>query len=187
MGIDLNNGFKDLRHHLGHDVRVVTYGPRRNPDNVAIECYDCSEILLDFDAPHMIQEKASWGDIPPDAVFVFGSNLAGAHLGGAAKAAFCEYGAAWGEAEGLHGRSYALPTCDKQLRPLPLVRVGEYVARFLGFATRHKDRYFQVTKIGCGIAGFSEEQIAPLFRDAPINCLLPHGWRVTPAKTEQKV
>lgn len=187
MGIDLTNGFKELMQHVGHDVRVVTYGSsRKNPQNVAIECNDCSEVLLDFDSPKTIKEMVSWGEIPAGSIFVFGSNLAGMHLGGSAKAAFCEYGAAWGEAEGLHGQSYAIPTCDEKIRPLSLMTVAEHVARFLGFARRHRDMYFQVTKIGCGIAGFTDAQIAPLFDGAPINCLLPMDWRITAAQNASK-
>jgi hypothetical protein len=113
----------------------------------------------------------------PTTIFVFGSNLAGAHGGGAARVAFRQYGAAYGKAEGPSGRSYAIPTMDEHIESLPLESVEAYVAHFLGFARSRPDLRFAVTRIGCGIAGFDDADIAPLFRDAPANCDLPEGWQ----------
>jgi hypothetical protein len=109
-------------------------------------------------------------------IFVFGSNLAGRHGKGAAKTALERYGAIYGQGIGLQGRSYALPTKDAKLNPLPLVEIQRHVSIFLGFADAHPDLTFQVTKIGCGLAGYAEEQIAPLFVDPPVNVQLPEGW-----------
>lgn len=103
-------------------------------------------------------------------IFVFGSNLAGAHGGGAARIAYERFGAVWGQGVGLQGQSYAIPTMQggvETIRP--------YVDEFIIFATAHPELKFLVTKIGCGIAGFSEEEIAPLFAKAigVENILLP--------------
>ncbi len=111
-------------------------------------------------------------------IFVFGSNREGRHGAGAALNAARFYGAVYGQAEGRQGNSYAIVT--KELRPnvppvgLEEVRAG--VDRFIKFAQDHPDLEFQVTKIGCGLAGFTEAQIAPLFAGAPKNCYLPEGW-----------
>lgn len=106
-------------------------------------------------------------------IFVFGSNMAGHHGGGAAKYALSHYGALWGKGEGLQGRSYAIPTKDKSIRTLPIEAVEFYVNRFKRYATAHPEMLFQLTPIGCGLAGFKVEQIAPMFVDAPTNVLLP--------------
>lgn len=113
----------------------------------------------------------------PAAVFVFGSNLAGAHGGGAARVAYQEYGAKWGVGEGLAGRSYALPTKSSHFESLSLRDVAAHVDRFLAFAAARPDLTFAVTRVGCGLAGFTDAEIAPLFSAAPQNCELPEGWR----------
>ena len=94
-------------------------------------------------------------------IFVFGSNLAGHHAGGAARLAFDRFGAVWGQGEGLQGNSYAIPTMQGGVET-----IKPYVDRFIEFAKQKTDLTFYVTKIGCGIAGFSEKEIAPLFRSA---------------------
>lgn len=94
----------------------------------------------------------------PDEIFVFGSNLAGMHAGGAARLALQWFGAVWGQGVGLQGQSYAIPTMQggvEAIRP--------YVDEFITFARLHPQLKFLVTEIGCGIAGFSPEEIAPLF------------------------
>lgn len=96
--------------------------------------------------------------------FVFGSNTKGIHGAGAAKAALDLYGAKWGVGQGLSGRSYAIPTKDDRIRTLPLNKVKQNVERFVKDATKNPQVTFYVTKIGCGLAGFSEHEIAPLFR-----------------------
>lgn len=94
-------------------------------------------------------------------VFVFGSNLNGWHGGGAARAALLHFGAEWGKGEGPQGRSYAIPTMQGGVET-----IAPYVERFIRYAQRHPERIFLVTPIGCGIAGFSPEEMAPLFREA---------------------
>lgn len=100
-------------------------------------------------------------EVGENEIFVFGSNLAGQHAGGAARIAHSQFGAIWGQGEGLQGNSYAIPTMQggvETIRP--------YVDTFVDFAKVHPELIFYVTKIGCGIAGFKEEEIAPLFKDA---------------------
>lgn len=107
-------------------------------------------------------------------VFVFGSNLAGRHGKGAALYARKHHGAIYGQGEGLQGNSYAIPTKDANLRPLPHWDVKQRVERFLDFARSRPDLIFQVTAIGCGLAGNSPRDIAPMFSAAPPNCQLPY-------------
>lgn len=106
-------------------------------------------------------------------IFVFGSNLAGAHAGGAAKAAMNKFGAIWGQGVGLQGQSYAIPTMQGGIET-----IKPYVDEFLAFAKSHKELTFLVTRIGCGIAGFKDEEIAPLFKEALDieNILLPKSF-----------
>jgi hypothetical protein len=112
----------------------------------------------------------------PDQIFVFGSNLAGSHGGGAAYAAYKEHGAEMGVAEGPTGRSYAIPTVDASIVPLPLTDIHQAVARFLAYARAHPDSNFSVTRIGCGIAGYTDAEIGPMFNGATPNIELPDGW-----------
>lgn len=100
-------------------------------------------------------------ELKDNQIFVFGSNLAGRHEAGAAKYAFDNFGAVWGQGVGLQGRSYAIPTMQG-----PVDSIKPYVDDFLDFARDHPEMEFLVTRIGCGIAGFTDEQIAPLFRHA---------------------
>lgn len=111
-------------------------------------------------------------------IFVFGSNLRGIHGAGAARYAHIELGAQWGIGEGRTGRAYALPTCRRPGEPLALEDVYAHVLIFRAHACLHKDERFFVSAVGCGLAGFSEHEIAPLFKNAPSNCDLPPGWRV---------
>lgn len=94
-------------------------------------------------------------------IFVFGSNLAGHHAGGAARVALNRFGAVWGQGEGLQGNSYAIPTMQGGVDT-----IKPYVDRFIEYAECEKALTFYVTKIGCGIAGFEIKDIAPLFRNA---------------------
>ena len=110
-------------------------------------------------------------------IFVFGSNLAGRHGKGAAYFARVHHGAIYGQGYGRQGNSFAIPTKDHQLRPLPLDRIEDYVNKFLAYAAFLPAEEFNVTRIGCGFAGYKDEQIAPMFKDAPPNCKLPDGWR----------
>jgi hypothetical protein len=111
-------------------------------------------------------------------IFVFGSNLAGHHGLGAAKTARLHRGAVMGVAFGLTGSSYAIPTKDYNIRnTLSLSTIRQYVAVFLAEAANQYPTYqFQVTRIGCGLAGLKDEQIAPMFKEAPENCLFDNMW-----------
>ena len=108
-------------------------------------------------------------------IFVFGSNLAGAHGGGAARAAMNKFGAVWGQGVGLQGRSYAIPTMQGGVET-----IAPYVDEFIAFARANRQLTFLVTRIGCGIAGFRDEDIAPLFRSAldEENIILPESFVV---------
>lgn len=96
-----------------------------------------------------------------DEVFVFGSNLEGAHAGGAARIARRCFGAKMGQGVGIQGQSYAIPTMHGGVDA-----IKPYVDDFIEYAVAHPERFFYVTRIGCGIAGFSDEEIAPLFTHA---------------------
>ncbi len=109
-------------------------------------------------------------------IFVFGSNFAGSHGAGAALFAFEKHGAIMGQMSGRQGNSYAIPTCDSFIFPLQLAEIQIYVEEFINYAKQVPNEDFQVTRIGCGIAGFTDAQIAPLFEDAPVNCLMPPEW-----------
>ena len=100
-------------------------------------------------------------ELKPDEVFVFGSNLAGMHGGGAAYVAFRQFGAVMGCGVGLRGQSYAIPTMQGGVET-----IKPYVDDFISFAKVHPELFFFVTRIGCGIAGFRDKEIAPLFAEA---------------------
>lgn len=106
-------------------------------------------------------------------IFVFGSNLAGAHGGGAASLAYKRFGAVWGQGVGLQGQCYAIPTMQGGVET-----IKPYVDEFIGFAKQNPRKIFLVTRIGCGIAGFADEDIAPLFASAVDveNIILPHSF-----------
>lgn len=108
---------------------------------------------------------------PP--VFVFGSNLAGRHGKGAALTAVKKYYATYGCGYGRQGMAFAIPTKDSKLNPLPLKVIKVFVQGFLAYAKSAKGLGFKVTKIGCGLAGYTPEEIAPFFAGAPTNCHLP--------------
>jgi hypothetical protein len=99
-------------------------------------------------------------------IFVFGSNLAGRHGKGAALCALKDHGAVYGVGMGLQGNSYAIPTKNEALYTLNKWNINYYVASFILFAWQNPDLYFNVTPIGCGLAGYKPEDIAPMFREA---------------------
>ena len=99
--------------------------------------------------------------LKPNEIFVFGSNLDGYHGGGAARIAMDRFGAVWGQGVGLQGQCYAIPTMQGGVNT-----IKPYVDEFVAFAEQHPEYKFLVTRIGCGIAGFANEQIAPLFQEA---------------------
>ncbi|MCQ2272683.1 MAG: hypothetical protein MJZ72_07865 [Bacteroidales bacterium] len=107
-------------------------------------------------------------------IFVFGSNLAGVHGGGAARVAYKKFGAVWGQGVGLQGQSYGIPTMHGGV-----ARIQPYVDEFIIFAEDHPELNFLVTRIGCGIAGFKDSEIAPLFERAKDleNVWLPRSFR----------
>jgi len=111
-------------------------------------------------------------------IFVFGSNLLGVHGAGAARYARDYLLAEDGVGEGPTGRAYALPTKAAPINMLPpdMELLAAAVKRFLEYAHMHPEKTFQVTAVGCGLAGFSHAEVAPLFAGAPDNCLLPGVW-----------
>lgn len=111
-----------------------------------------------------------------DEFFVFGSNLAGIHGAGAAKQARKLFGASLGVGTGFSAKSYAIPTKDHNLRTLPLDDIKEYINLFLVVAEDHPEFTFYVTKVGCGLAGYKDSEIAPMFKSAPSNCYFHIDW-----------
>lgn len=109
-------------------------------------------------------------------IFVFGSNLAGRHGKGAALTAKVTYGAQYGVGVGRTGNAYAIPTKDASLKTLPLKTIQTYVSQFIDYAKAHPELQFYVTRVGCGLAGYTDAQIAPMFKGAPENAPLPKGW-----------
>ena len=110
-----------------------------------------------------------------DEIFVFGSNVQGMHMGGAARMAYNKFGAEWENGEGLRGNSYALPTMEG------VDSTKEAVQRFTAFAREHPELRFYVTPVGCGIAGYSPNEMAPMFKNAALleNVYLPISfWKV---------
>ncbi len=108
--------------------------------------------------------------LEPHEIFVFGSNASGAHGGGAARFAHERFGAVWGQAEGLQGQSYGIDTMSG------LAVFEEQARRFVDFAAEHPELRFLVTEVGCGIAGYTPEQVAGFFADAPANVVLPESF-----------
>lgn len=106
-------------------------------------------------------------------VFVFGSNLQGYHGGGAARVAMEKFGAVWGQGVGMQGQSYGIPTMHGGVNA-----IKPYVDEFIDYAKSHPEKTFLVTRIGCGIAGFRDEEMAPLFAAAVEieNVLLPKSF-----------
>jgi hypothetical protein len=110
-------------------------------------------------------------------VWVFGSNLAGRHGMGAAKVAHVGFGMPYGKGEGRAEMAYAIPTKDRRLNVLPLEQIALHVGTFLSHAYDHGTDKFWVTRVGCGLAGYEDCEMAPLFRRAPANCNFPQEWR----------
>ncbi|MBP5338691.1 MAG: transcriptional regulator [Prevotella sp.] len=132
---------------------------------------------MDFIREEIMEQKRTTPEfiteLQPNEIFVFGSNLKGMHGGGAAYIAYRKFGAIMGQGVGLQGQSYGIPTMQggvETIRP--------YVDEFIAFAKEHPTLTFLVTRIGCGIAGFTDEEIAPLFEKAhdAENIVLPPGW-----------
>ncbi len=115
--------------------------------------------------------------LQPNEVFVFGSNSAGRHGKGAALTAYRKFGARNGQGDGLMGQSYGIPTKGWKLDVLPLGKIWISVQRFLRFASAHPELKFLVTEIGCGLAGYSPKEIAPMFQGATENVILPDRFK----------
>lgn len=111
-------------------------------------------------------------------VFVFGSNTHGRHGRGAARDALTHYDAIIGLGEGPTKYTYALPTCKwtPHLVPMELEEIQEAVEQFRAYVVEHPELAFQLTPVGCGLAGYHHKQIAPMFEDFPSNCWLPEEW-----------
>lgn len=114
-------------------------------------------------------------NLKENEIFVFGSNLQGMHGGGAARIAYENFGAEWGVGVGMTGRCYAIPTMQGGIET-----ICPYVDDFIKYAKEHGELTFLVTRIGCGIAGFKDSEMAPLFKDAADmdNVALPQQWRM---------
>lgn len=110
-------------------------------------------------------------------IFVFGSNLAGRHGAGAARYAHTARGAKYGVGIGRTGECYAIPTKDHSIQTMKLEDIKVHVDVFLAYAAKNMDCDFQVTCIGCGLAGYNHEDIAPLFKGAPVNCYFDEKWK----------
>lgn len=113
-------------------------------------------------------------------LFVFGSNLSGRHGDGAAKIAM-KFGAMYGNGNGLQGKTYAIPTKSKEIKTLSLTEIEQHVKQFILFAEENPNKKFLVTAIGCGLAGYVAEDIAPFFKRTIIleNVCLPFTfWQV---------
>jgi hypothetical protein len=116
--------------------------------------------------------------IPPSGwIWVFGSNLGGRHGAGAAKVARVNFRAEYGCGIGPTGSAYAIPTKTRNLQTLPLETIQDHVAAFCQYANGNQKKLFFVTRVGCGLAGYEDKDIAPLFKDASRNCNMPEEWR----------
>ena len=117
---------------------------------------------------------------PGSEVFVFGSNLAGIHGAGAAQEAAYKFGALYGSGQGWQpgNQSYAIPTKDRRLRTLPLSEIKLYIDEFVRLTQSPLvlNNGYWVTRVGCGLAGYQDHEIAPLFQSAQ-NCSFPLPWR----------
>lgn len=106
-------------------------------------------------------------ELQPNEVFVFGSNAGGIHGGGAARTAFDKFGAVWGEGRGHHGQTYAINSMSG------LDTLTREAHEFIAYAVAHPELTFLLTPIGCGIAGYAPETVAPAFRNLPANVTVP--------------
>lgn len=122
-------------------------------------------------------------ELKPDEVFVFGSNMNGNHAGGAARTAVEKFGAIMGQAEGPQGQSYAIPTLDCNMAKVAEEQLQASLEKFAKYAADNGDKKFYLTKIGCGIAGFSEEEMVTIINriDLPGNVVIPEAFNVVHA------
>lgn len=147
--------------HLSEFARITTY-------QRVLNAYKPAEAPAT--APDMITR------LMPGQIIVVGTNIQGLHGAGAARYAYDHFGLRWRVGEGLSGQAYALPTMEG---PAALRKA---VARFITYAELSNDLTFLLTKVGCGIAGYSEDEVSWMFAGAPVNVLRPAGWPVQEAK-----
>ena len=114
-------------------------------------------------------------ELNENQIFVFGSNLAGIHGRGAALSALKKFGAIYGQGIGLQGRSYGIPTKDEKIKTLPLDTIEKHIVDFIDFSKTRPDLEFLVTQVGCGLAGYSVDQISFIFKKYELseNIVLP--------------
>jgi len=119
-------------------------------------------------------------ELKANEIFVFGSNESGRHGMGAAKTAMQKFGAQYGKGYGLQGQSFAIPTKDKWLKTLTIGKISQYLDEFFLFAKQHPEYKFYVTKIGCGLAGYSVQEMKELFvsREIPNHVIVPQEFRI---------
>lgn len=110
-------------------------------------------------------------------IFVFGSNLAGRHGAGAAKVAYKKHGARYGMGVGHYGCSYAIPTKDQNIKSMKLDDIKVFVDAFILYAASHPEWDFKVTRIGCGLAGLSDKDMAFMFLPATGNVMFDEAWK----------
>ncbi|NHC04179.1 hypothetical protein G9F31_10405 [Acinetobacter sp. 187] len=122
-----------------------------------------------------------------DTVFVFGSNMAGTHAGGAAKTALLHFGAMKGAGRGWSGQSYAIPTMNEHLQQMPLSQIQHYIEDFKIYTKNHPKLKYFITSIGCGVAGYKVEEIAPMFKGISKNVIFPISFRPFVEKTLPKL
>ena len=193
--IDLDLDMPEVMDEMAILRREVTLGEARMQRHTLTSCQrmsmpapsmpgsmaDMAESMvcedMDFIREEVMEQKRTTPEfiteLQPNEIFVFGSNLKGMHGGGAAYIAYRKFGAIMGQGVGLQGQSYAIPTMQggvETIRP--------YVDEFIAFAKEHPTLTFLVTRIGCGIAGFTDNEISPLFEKAHDveNIVLPPGW-----------
>lgn len=117
--------------------------------------------------------------LEPHQIIVVGTNAAGIHSGGAAAQAYRDFGALMGQARGaIGGQSYGIVTLDYQLQKMPIVLIAGEAKLLMSCALANQNREFLLTAVGCGIAGFTVEEIAPLFRNMPGNVVLPSEFKL---------
>ncbi|WP_296280119.1 hypothetical protein [uncultured Acinetobacter sp.] len=122
-----------------------------------------------------------------DTVFVFGSNMAGTHQGGAAKTAHLHFGAMKGVGRGWSGQSFAIPTMNEHLQQMPLSQIQHYIDDFKIYTKNHPKLKYFITSVGCGVAGYKVEEIAPMFKGISHNVIFPQSFRPFVEKTLPKL
>lgn len=166
-------------------IQIITVRPLGRGINKIIRTMEKTNIYTDEERYWMTGGRT--GTLPtriipsviyslaPNEIFVFGSNALGMHHAGAARVAYNEFGAEWGNGEGLQGQSYSIPTMEGEHN------TKHAIMRFTQYAKEHPELKFLVTPVGCGIAGYTPEEIAPMFKDAAYleNVYLPISfWKV---------